>query len=491
MTNVEDRPTGSAARQAFDDAFATLSAFDPEPRRMPPATVFVPPVTTSSSAVLPPDDLVAAAGGIAEACRRLEAGETTVRALVEDALAAADRHQSTLNALAHLDADGARARADELDRSRAGGHPGGALFGIPVTVKDVIDVAHMPTRAGSAAYDELPLVDAVGVARWRAADAVVLGKAVTHEFALGVTTPQSRNPRDPSRIPGGSSGGSAICVAVGIGHGSLGTDTRASIRVPAALSGVVGFKPTFGRIPTDGVVPLSWSMDHVAPMARTVHDAALLLDVLLGGSTIASAVGHDVRGVRVGVPQAGFTGAEAAVTEAVERTIARLPSLGLEVLGVTRPDADDFDVANAAGMVVSRCEAASFHRHLRADRRHYWDEVAEQLELAMGIAAVDYLDAQRMRSALATGLLSIFDEVDVLVLPTTLAVAPLVSDFARFLYVLSRNAIPWSFVGFPALSVPAAVPEGSLPVGVQLVGPPGSEALLAAVGHAVEGLARG
>ena len=151
----------------------------------------------------------------------------------------------------------------------------GPLHGIPVTVKDIIDVAGVPTRCGSAAYHDVPEVDAVGVARLRAAGAIVLAKVSTHEFALGVTTPQSRNPHDQTRIPGGSSGGSAIAVSTGMGLASLGTDTRASIRVPAALSGVVGFKPTYGSVPTGGVVPLSWTMDHVAPITSSVADAAL------------------------------------------------------------------------------------------------------------------------------------------------------------------------------------------------------------------------
>ncbi len=171
------------------------------------------------------------------------------------------------------------------------------------------------------------------MARLRAAGAVILAKTSTHEFALGVTNPQSRNPHDPSRIPGGSSGGSAIAVATGMGLASLGTDTRASIRVPAALSGTVGFKPTFGTVPTDGVVTLSWTMDHVAPMAASVADAALVLDALRGADApdLALAVRRPVGGLRVGLPGAAWEGAEPDVVAAVDEAIASLAAAGVEL----------------------------------------------------------------------------------------------------------------------------------------------------------------
>ncbi|CAN0502916.1 unnamed protein product, partial [Phaeothamnion confervicola] len=177
----------------------------------------------------------------------IAAGRLTARELVERSLAAAER-AGELGAVVSLRAERALAEADERDRLDPSER--GRLHGIPITVKDVIDVAGLPTGAGSAAYLTHPARDAVAVARLRAAGAIVVGKVATHEFALGVTTPQARNPADPSRIPGGSSGGSGIAVATGFGLASLGTDTRASIRVPAALCGVVGVKPTYGAVPT-------------------------------------------------------------------------------------------------------------------------------------------------------------------------------------------------------------------------------------------------
>jgi len=407
--------------------------------------------------------------------------------LVEEALLAVEKFDGELNAVAYLMAESARREAATLDEEAAAGRWRGPLHGIPITVKDIIDVRGAPTRAGSAAYDALPRVDAPAVARTRAAGAIVLAKVTTHEFALGVTSPQSRNPHDPTRIPGGSSGGSAIAVSKGMGLGSIGTDTRASIRVPAALSGVVGFKPTFGSVSSAGVVPLSWTMDHVAPMAATVQDAALLLDVLCTetGAPLSSWAGAGVAGLRIGVPESTFADTEPHVEAAVRAAVAVLERLGCVLTSSKRPSPEDLEAANAAGLVVSRCEAAAFHRALGADRMLYWEEVADQLEAAANVRAIDYIDAQRQRAELANGLFAVFADVDLLAMPTAPVLAPPARDFAHHLLLLSRNAIPWSLVGFPAVSIPCGL-SASLPVGVQLVAPPWREDLLVAVGSALE-----
>ena len=217
---------------------------------------------------------------IAAAGAALRRGDTTSVQLVEQALARIDADNEELVAFVEVLADQARVEAAQRDGELDAGVDRGPLHGIPISVKDVIHVRGATTRCGSDAYEALPDRDAAAVARLRDAGAVILGKTSTHEFALGVTSPQARNPHDRTRIPGGSSGGSAIAVATGMGLGSLGTDTRASIRVPAALCGVVGLKPTYGTAPTDGIVPLSWTMDHAAVLAATALDAALMLDAL-------------------------------------------------------------------------------------------------------------------------------------------------------------------------------------------------------------------
>ena len=484
------RPAGSRARQAFAAAQATLAAYEPAAADLgPPLSYRVPgpgPAAGHDEPARPGRRGRPGSGDIGAAAAALRAGRLTCAELVEDALQAVGKFDPELNAVAHLLAGEARAAAAALDAEAAAGRWRGPLHGVPVTVKDVIDVAGAPTRAGSLAFERWPERDAEAVARLRAAGAVVIAKVTTHEFALGVTSPQSRNPHDRSRIPGGSSGGSAIAVSTGMGLASIGTDTRASIRAPAALTGVVGFKATFGAVPTGGVVPLSWSMDHVAPMATTVADAATVLDALARPPRpLADWAGAPVAGLRLGVVAAGFDGAPAEVAGPVEDAVAALARLGATVGPAGRPSAGDLERANAAGLVVSRCEAAAYHRHLGTDRALYWDEVADQLDAAGGVSAVDYIDAQRLRGELAATLLATFGDFDVLAMPTAPVVAPPRTDFSRHLLALSRNAIPWSLTGLPAVSIPCGR-AGGLPVGIQLVAPPWREARLVAAGTALE-----
>jgi aspartyl-tRNA(Asn)/glutamyl-tRNA(Gln) amidotransferase subunit A len=270
-----------------------------------------------------------------------------------------------------------------------------------------------------------------------------------------------------------------------MGLASLGTDTRASIRVPAALSGVVGLKPTYGRVPVDGVVTLSWTMDHVAPMAATVGDAALVAEVLLGHGGLVDACTDPLDGLTIGVAEAAFADADGAVADLVHAALAHLARAGARIVETPHPSARDLARSNAAGMVISRCEATTFHTGLGLDRSLYWDEVAEQLDAADDVRATEYLNAQRVRSQLITDLTAAFDEVDLLAMPTSPVVAPPRDQFAEFLMLLARNAIPWSLVGFPAISVPAGT-VGGLPVGLQLVAPPDREDLLVSVARAVE-----
>ena len=481
------RPAGSLGRQSVAAARELVAGYRPTRADRRPAYDYAP--LAEGQPLAPAGDGPAGTdlGPVLAAAADLRAGLVTSLQLVEDSLLAVEKNDAELMAVVHLMGSAARAEAVACDAEAAAGRWRGPLHGIPVTVKDIIDVAGVPTRCGSAAYDEVPAVDAIGVARLRAAGAIVLAKVSTHEFALGVTTPQSRNPHDQSRIPGGSSGGSAIAVSTGMGLASLGTDTRASIRVPAALSGVVGFKPTYGSVPTAGVVPLSWTMDHVAPITSSVADAALVVEVLTGrhGHGLVASAGSSVAGVRVGVPEAAFAGAEPGVEACVRAVLDGLGGMGCVVSAAGRPTAGDLELANAAGLLVSRCEAAAFHRRLGLDRSLYWDEVADQLEAAADLSALEYLDAQTLRADLAAGLLGVFADFDVLVMPTVPAIAPPLADFARHLMLLSRNAIPWSLTGFPAVSVPCGWSEG-LPVGVQVVAAPWREDLLVTVGCAVE-----
>jgi len=275
--------------------------------------------------------------------------------LVEASLAAVERNDGPLMAMVELDAAGARAQAAEADRDREAGTWRGPLHGIPMTVKDIIHVAGFMTRAGSAAYARRARSEGEAVTRLRNAGAVIVGKVSTHEFALGVTNPQSRNPYDSDRIPGGSSGGSAVSVATGMALASLGTDTRASIRVPAALSGVVGFKATHGAIPISGILSLSWTMDHVAPIATTVTDVAVVLEALLADGYRFPPT--PATNLRIGVAEATFAEVDPEVSAAVRGALDRLvETAGAEVRPVAEPSGASLDIAGAAGLVVSRCE---------------------------------------------------------------------------------------------------------------------------------------
>jgi aspartyl-tRNA(Asn)/glutamyl-tRNA(Gln) amidotransferase subunit A len=468
----------STVADAFRDARdAVHGRALPDPSAAPPLRVDLP---SAQRALRPPEFALRPPGanGSGPAAGAREGVEAALAA------AAADR----CGAVVWLDAGGARAAADRLDQGAAEGAVRGPLHGMAITVKDIIDVAGMPTRAGSKGFERWPQVDAPAVARLRAAGAVVLGKATTHEFALGVTTPACRNPFDHDRIAGGSSGGSAVAVATGIGTGSLGTDTRASLRVPASLCGVVGFKPTFGRVPTGGVVPLSWTVDHVGPIAGTVHDAAAMLAVLVGGRI---AVGGDaaagrVDGLVIGVIVAAMGAADTEVSAAVMKRLAVLERLGATLIDVAFPDEEALQLANGAGLLITRAEAATFHRAAGTDVSACLPEVAEQLRAGAEISACDYLDAQRQRASLTARLLDTLAPFPLLASPTTPVTAPPRTEYERYLVRLSENTMLWSLAGGPALSMPAGFDGAGMPVGLQLSAAPGDDALVAAAGIALE-----
>lgn len=477
---------GSIAAASFEEALRFLDAHRPgDPRRRVPFDVRPPDVPFAGRPTPPAGAPQRSSGPLAEAAAAVRAGETTSTELLGDALEVVGARNEELGAIVAVDEEAAFEAARAADAQVASGAPLGALHGVPITVKDVIDVAGLPTRCASSVYEDHPTEDAVAVGRLRAAGAIIFAKAATHEFALGVTSPQSRNPWDTTRIPGGSSGGSAAAVASGMGLGSLGTDTRASIRVPTALSGLVGFKPTYGRVPTDGVVSLSWTMDHVAPIATTVRDAATMLEVLLGDGRPLAAAPADVVGLRIGVVRAAFDGAGDELAKVVDASVLALGDEGAAVESTAAPDRVDLETANFAGLIVSRVEAASFHRGLDLGLENYWEEVADQIGAASAISGADYLDAQRVRAELTDRMVAAFGSHDLLAMPTVPVTAPPADDFARFLMLLSRNAIPWSFVGFPAISVPCGTVEG-LPVGLQLVAPPDREDLLVSAAAVVE-----
>jgi aspartyl-tRNA(Asn)/glutamyl-tRNA(Gln) amidotransferase subunit A len=381
-------------------------------------------------------------------------------------------------------------------------HEAGALLGVPIAVKDLFATRALRTTAGSRILrDWVPSRDAAAVARLRAAGAIILGKTNLHEFAYGVTNANpwwgvARNPHDPRRSPGGSSGGSAIAVVAGLCAGALGSDTGGSIRIPASLCGCVGLKPTFGAIPLDGAVPLGWSLDHAGPLARTVDDAGLLLDVLGGRHEGPTARRVPTRGLRVGVLRGPIMqNVQPWVARQVDAAARGLRRRGLRVREVRIPE---IEWTVATQLVTLRAEASAVHgRWIRTRPGAYGSDVRTRLQLGALVGGADYVLAQRMRARIRGAIARAFREVDVLLLPTTPITAPVVGDRTvrwrsgeePVAGALVRLTAPFNLAGVPALSVPYGAAAG-LPIGVQLVGQWNDEARLLAVGRLIEDLAQ-
>lgn len=474
----------NVATDAFQNALALIGKWRAERAELPPAFVAGPPAEPAQSlgGSVPP----ARSGAIAATGKLLESGDVTSIELIDRSLRVIADQNDDLYAFVEIHEVDARDRAKKFDADRAAGRVRSPLQGIPVSVKDLYAVKGGTTRAGSLAYERRDAQDSLAVKRLRDAGAVVLGKTSTHEFAMGVIAPQSRNPHDSTRIAGGSSSGAAIAVATGMGMAALGTDTRGSIRIPAALCGVVGLKPTIGAVPLDGVVPLSWTMDHVGVMAQSADDAATVLDAIRPDVNTADVPVPAVSDLRIGVPRAAWRDAEPAVAQSIETVLDTLTATGVELIDLDRPSAIDLDNANLTSMVVSRCEAAAFHRDLGLDPALYTSDVRGQLEAAERASAQDYIDAQRLRAELQRDMLAVFADVDVLITPTVPVVAPARETADQTPLVLTRNVALWSFVGFPAMSVPSLPSAAGLPVGLQIVAAPHREAAIFAVARAVE-----
>jgi|FaiFalDrversion3_1042247.scaffolds.fasta_scaffold03711_2 aspartyl-tRNA(Asn)/glutamyl-tRNA(Gln) amidotransferase subunit A len=415
----------------------------------------------------------------------------------------AEVYNPTLNAYIALYREEALQEARRLEGEGWQGAWRGPLHGVPIALKDVFPMAGRPLTAGSRLLRaHVPQGDAAVVRRLKAAGAVVLGTVNLHEFAYGVTTVNphygpTRNPWDTSRIPGGSSGGSGAALAAGLCPLSLGTDTGGSVRIPAALCGVVGLKPTYGKVSRQGVFPLAWSLDHVGPMARTVRDVALLLEVLWEGDgphpPFLREVEKGVKGVVLGVLTGGiFTLVDTEVEGAFVGALHALEGLGVRLEEVSWPGTE---AAIAAHTAILMAEAAAIHEGWLKERpQEYGEDVRRRLLLGMTVPTSLYLKAQQVRRQVLRDLLSLLERVDALVLPTCPVTAPpigaeRVSIGGRTLDVgaaLTRFVSPFNLTGVPALSVPCALTHQGLPVGFQIVGRFLAEPLLLRIGAAVE-----
>jgi aspartyl-tRNA(Asn)/glutamyl-tRNA(Gln) amidotransferase subunit A len=442
---------------------------------------------------------------LVDAARLIAAGDLAPSELVESALERLGVVEPLLHAFVVVDEDGALREARWQD-----GRPGGPLRGIPIAIKDIFDVAGLRTGNGSVAYADAPraLTDATVVARLRASGAIVVGKTATHVLACGVYTPPTRNPWDLDRSPGGSSGGSAAAVAAGTVMGATGSDTGGSIRIPASHCGLVGVKPTYGRVSRAGALSLSWSLDHVGPLARTVEDAALLLSVLAGPDAndattldrpqlperLVDADG-DVDGLRVGVLRGKpFEPFEPAVGLALDRALATLAAAGASVVEISLPE---LERTLPVEFAIVAAEAASYHEaRIMHSPETIEDEVRTFFETGLLLPASVYLRAQRARRLMQESVAAAFEagRLDALVAPTVPAAAQR-HDQDEFEFdgvresvqnALVRTTAPFNLTGLPAVAVPTGIGPSGLPRSVQFAARPFDERTALRLARAVE-----
>jgi len=444
-----------------------------------------------------------------EAASALRARRVSAVELATDSLCRIQALEPRLNSFITLTGEAALERARQADRELASGAPRGTLHGIPIALKDLFLTRGVRTTAGSKVYaDFVPDYDAAVVERLEAAGAVIMGKLNMHEMAYGITSANPhygpvRNPWDTERSPGGSSGGSGAAVAAETVFGAMGSDTGGSIRIPASFCGIVGIKPTYGRVSRYGALPLSYSLDHMGPMARTVRDTAVMLEAIAGHdrrdntSSVRPAgpylpdEGCSIRGLKIGVPENYFFDRiDPEVRSAVEAAAQLASRLGAEVRPVRVPD---INAINAVSRIVLLAEASAQAGPHLAKRELFGADVLALFDQGRLLAATDYINAQRVRRRQREEFDRIWQTVDCLLAPATPTTAPRIGEtliqlggveedvrLASTRLVRSINSL-----GYPALAIPCGV-RGGLPVGLQLIGASFQEALLLCAGAALE-----
>ena len=422
--------------------------------------------------------------------------------LVRDVLDAVARHNGSLNAYITVCADSAIAAAERLEQAVAQKKELGPLAGVPISVKDLVRTVDAPTTAGSKIFGDglPPTEDAPVVRRLRKLGAIVIGKTNLHEVALGVTSANehfgpARNPWNAEFVAGGSSGGSASAVAAGFCTASVGTDTRGSIRIPAAACGVTGFKPTYGLLPVEGVIPLAPSLDHVGPIAHTVIDAAWMLGAMTGSKAtferFVKALRTSTRSLVIGISEFHLRDLDDDVGRAIDKALKVLSPLCKEMRDIDLPGIDGVQEASA---VVTSAEAYAYHEaHLKKHPEAYGPKVRKRLEEGAKRSAADYLRAMETRSAVRRAFATCFDSVDVLVGATLPALPPRIDaqeveingKGAKVVDAFTRLNGPQNMAGVPAMTVPCGLAKG-LPIGLQLIAAEGKDDVLLSLGAAFQ-----
>jgi aspartyl-tRNA(Asn)/glutamyl-tRNA(Gln) amidotransferase subunit A len=444
---------------------------------------------------------------ISELALRLRRGDVSPVEITRRCLERIEKLNPALNAFITVMAESALAEARRAETEILRGEWRGALHGVPVALKDLIDTAGVRTTAASGLYkDRVPDEDGEVVRRLRVAGAVIVGKNNLHEFAYGGSSLVSyfgdvHNPWNAARIAGGSSGGSAAAVVAGMAYAAIGTDTAGSIREPAALCGCVGLKPTYGRVGSRGVIPLSWSLDHVGPMAATVEDAAVVLQAIAGydaadtSSADVAVVDYlaglreGVKAVRVGVVREYFFDElDAEVAEAVEQALRVLAGLGAEAREVRLGSAVPTD------RTLQAAEAFAYHaENVGRSPELYQTETVRRIRTGESVSAAEYIRCRRELEQARRNIGSVFANVDVLVTPTMPMPAPAIADLKKDPEALRpaelrllRNTRPFNVWGLPAISVPCGFTASGLPIGLQIAGAHWREDLVLRVAWAYE-----
>jgi aspartyl-tRNA(Asn)/glutamyl-tRNA(Gln) amidotransferase subunit A len=421
------------------------------------------------------------------------------------------RLQPKLNSFITITDEEGRQAAIRAEDEILHGHYRGPLHGIPISIKDLFATRGVRTTAGSKILGNwIPEHDATAVAKLHEAGMVMIGKAHMHEFAYGVTNDNphygpARNPWDQARVPGGSSGGSAAAVASSQCSASLGSDTGGSIRIPSAVCGVVGLKPTYGRVSRHGAVPLAWSLDHVGPITKTVEDAAVVLNAIAGPDSkdpssssrpvpdYRKEMMGDIRGLRVGIPQHFFFDhVDPEIGHAVNAAIRRLEALGMKALEIDIPGLENCAAMEAH---INLAEAASYHeQYLKKQADAYGPGVRTDLEAGRFLLATDYVKSQRGRAWLQRNFNEAFESADIIVSPTVPAFPPVIGQVwvqsgdlrEHIVDAFLRFNIPYDLTGLPAISVPCGFSSAGLPIGLQIAGRAFEEATILKVAHAYE-----
>jgi aspartyl-tRNA(Asn)/glutamyl-tRNA(Gln) amidotransferase subunit A len=441
-----------------------------------------------------------------EAIAGLEAREFSVFELIRETLLRARATEPDLHAYVEVFEDSAletslfHDRAQNVQRSRR------PLVGIPIGIKDIFDVAGVRTRCGSALREHVDVVirDAEVVHRLRRDGAIFTGKTVTQEFAAGVVSDPCRNPWDLDRIPGGSSGGSAASVAIGTCLGAIGSDTGGSIRIPASVTGTVGLKPTWGRLPMAGIYPLAPSLDTPGPITRSVADAVLMYLVIANRANEVASIDtmlepygrQSLEGIRLGVPTNFFLdNIQPDVATTFEVAAKQLETLGAMLVEFDWADAPR---ARAIAAVINRAESGAVHHdHIRSDRADLIDNATRsRFEAGDLLPASAYLRAVQAREKVKASIATVYatHQLDAIIAPSTGATAPsaetLMVDYPDgpegVGTALTRLTMPWNATGQPVISVPCGFDRDELPVGLSIVGKPDDEIGISRIAHQYE-----